>query len=191
MHTRFAIAAFLSLVPANVPAATGPTAPQTRCNGANGREFAGYIIPDVPLVGGIRTGMSKEQVKRLAPKLSLFESRQRLELFPGLSFRATVMFNNWMSGVEWLRLFGSWRDTPTKQLTAHYGEPIELALSNSPQDRRRVLKWCDGQRVFVLTERSDDFILMVTSERLYSKPPVAGAARRQGAEAQPAASRMP
>ncbi|MDQ3144611.1 MAG: hypothetical protein M3Q57_07005 [Pseudomonadota bacterium] len=112
--------------------------------------------------------MSKAEVKRLAPRLSLFESRQRLELFPRLSFRATAMFRNLVSGeIEYIRLFGTWREVPIKPLTAHYGKPITLDFANSGGQRLQVLKWCDGQRVFILTEREDDFSLIVTAERIH------------------------
>lgn len=112
--------------------------------------------------------MSKTEVRRLASRLSLFESRQRLELFPGLSFRATAMFRNYVDGeIEYIRLFGSWREVPIEPLTAHYGEPITLDVANSGSDRVRVLKWCDGKRVFILTEHIDGFGLIVTAERFH------------------------
>ncbi len=168
MRTRVVFAAFVGLVPLSLSAAPTQAVPRTQCGGRLGSEFTGYVIPGVPLIAGIRTGMSREQVKRIAPRLDLFESRQRLELFPGVSFRATAMYRDiYYGGLEWVRLFGASREAPIEALTARYGEPIQLDSANSGIYRVRVLKWCEGQRVFVLTERSYDFSIAITSERLH------------------------
>jgi hypothetical protein len=162
------MAAFVGLVPLSLSAAPTQAVPRTQCGGRLGGEFTGYAIPGVPLIAGFSTGMSRQQVKRIAPRLSLYESRQRLELFPGVSLRATAMYRDLdYGGLEWVRLFGTSREAPIEALTARYGEPIQLDSSDSGIYRVRVLKWCDGKRVFVLTERSYDFSLAITSERLH------------------------
>jgi hypothetical protein len=168
MRKRIRIVAFLSCVSVGVSASPRQDPPSTRCGGELGRELTGYIIPGVPLLAGIRSGMSKDEVRRLAPRLSLFESGQRLELFPGLSFRATALFRNYVDGeIEYIRLSGSWRETPIEALTVHYGKPITLDTAHWGRDRVRVLKWCDGKRVFILTDRADSFGLIVTAERFH------------------------
>jgi len=168
MLKHVGIVVFLGCVSSVVSASPRQASPPTRCGGELGRELTGYITPGVPLLAGIRSGMSKAEVKRLAPRLSLFDSRQRLELFPGLSFLATAMFGSYTHGqIEYIRLSGTWREVPIEPLTAHYGEPITLDAANTGRDRVRVLKWCDGQRVFVLTERDESFGLIVTAERFH------------------------
>ena len=152
---------------------------QTQCDPRQlGRELSGDPIPEVPLLGGIRTGMTRAEVKRLAPKLSFSEGRQKLDLFPGLSFRATAAFHNFFGGIETLTLHGRSSDAPIEPLTQHYGAPIKLedaTIQVRPPGlgadvsgfvRTRVLKWCDGQRVLVMRENPDSFALTVTAERL-------------------------
>jgi hypothetical protein len=163
MGPRFAAALFGMFLVA-LPLSESRAA-QTRCAGRPGRELIGKFINGVPLVGGIRSGMTRDEARRVAPRLSLGESRQRLELFPGMSFRATAMFQNFFGNVEWVRLYGSWREVPTDALTEHYGNPIVLANSASGADHMTLLKWCDGNRVFLLTEHSDNFSLVIAPEQ--------------------------
>ncbi len=161
---RFLVAALSSLFLVALPL-TESHAAQTRCTGRPGRELIGKYIDGVPLIAGIRSGMSRDEARRIAPRLSLGESRQRLELFPGMSFRATAMFQNFFGNVEWVRLYGSWKEVPIDALTEHYGDPISLGDSGSGENRVSLLKWCDGNRVFLLTQRSDSFSLVIAPER--------------------------
>ena len=165
MRNFIAFPTFLVVTLAHGPASSTEAVPQTRCHGRLGREFTSKVVQGVPLLAGISTGMKRDQVKRIAPRLSLYESRQHLELFPGMSFRATALFRNFFGGIEWIRLFGPSRTTPVEALTAHYGKPIQLNSANSGFYRVRVLKWCDGLRILILTETPDEFSLLITSEQ--------------------------
>ena len=105
------------------------------------------------------------------------ESRQKLELFPGLTFRATARFTRFFGPLDSVELKGNAAQSPAAALTQHFGLPIRLdggttAMPNPGTTMPAVLlgrysveKWCDGPRVFILSKDEDTFKLTVAGPR--------------------------
>ena len=136
-------------------------------------KFEDKVIPSVELLAGIQTGMTREEVKRVAPGLSIFEGRKRLELFEGISFGAKVAYedNSRAKGVYAITLTGDPRSAPIDALTERYGSPMKLGIELRGMDtpgfgagRVETFQWCDGPRVFILSKDDDQFELIVTAE---------------------------
>jgi hypothetical protein len=162
-------------------AQVAPT-PQTQCDPANlGRELRGEAVSGVPLIAGLQTGMTRQEVKRIAPLVST--SRLKLELFPGMAFPAVVNFKRYYTGpLETVSLSGRAANAPVKALTEHFGLPVRIdgGMTTMPNlgetmpayqsrsyssDRFSLKKWCDGPRVFILYTNEDQFGLTVAGPR--------------------------
>lgn len=177
--------AFVSLVVATLGfSASAAAAPsqQTECDRATlGRELRGDALSGIPLIAGLHTGMTREEVKRIAPLV--FTSRLKLELFPGMAFPAVVNFKRHYTGpLQTVSLSGRAANAPIKALIEHFGQPVRVdggmtamgnprpttpAFQNGPYLIKRfsVEKWCDGPRVFMLNMDEDIFTLTVSGPR--------------------------
>lgn len=134
-------------------------------------------MPGVPLIAGLQTGMTRSEVKRIVPRLSAFESRQKLELLPGLALKAWAGFKNVFGPLETIGLSGTAAQAPGDALTKHFGLPIRLdggtlTMANPGTTMPAVLisrysveKWCDGPRVFILNLDEDRFTLTLSGPR--------------------------
>jgi hypothetical protein len=170
------IVAVLAAFPAT--AMSQSSEPESRCKSLEpGNEFKGNAEPGVPLLSGIVSGMSKEEVKAFAPQLA---SRSgRIQLLPGLSLPGKILFDR-RSRVSSILFTGSPARAPVEALTARFGSAIildvrhrveEIPSSNVPiiqrrlYDRSRTLKWCDGPRMFFMHLNDDEFRLRITGPR--------------------------
>lgn len=156
--------------------------PRTICREDQlGREYIGDALPGVELLAGVKTGMSKDDVKRIAPKLSVYENSTRVELFPGLSFLGVANYDRAPKGASGITLRGPVPKAPIEELNKRYGLPIKvddktvtepfepLGIRSFGVQRLQTLKWCDGPRVFVMHLGNDAFRLVVTAERAPKK----------------------
>ena len=152
----------MGLVAGPIAIPAGAFAEQARSTAqCDSREFEGKVVPGIPLVAGIVSGMSRAEAKRIAPRM--VSGSQRVELLPGLTLPGRIQFAGWSQPtVHGVEFSGSPAQAPTKELTALLGVPVEiedrvetyefpgqtLPATHQPRvtQRSKKLRWCNGPR---------------------------------------------
>lgn len=154
----------------------------TRCSAAEETQQLGRTAKPPPmgvaLLLGVRTGMDRDDVRRIHSRLAAMTPGGEFELLPGVLLAANVNFDGRPSRAVSVEMRGHRRfQEAIASLTEHYGRPIvrlgstryvDIPIAGSVATRQidnASLRWCDAGRIIQLSGNRESFRVTISASR--------------------------